>query len=110
MGNFSWQDRAAAKRAETLNRIYPEWRLSAKDLEHARQQRDITGAFIEQFLNEGDVSITSMKSAPILTALRERKLSAVQVATAFCKRAAVAHQIVRSSQQLSNFTCTHLLI
>ncbi|KAL6916189.1 hypothetical protein FSST1_007684 [Fusarium sambucinum] len=93
MGKRSWESRAATKRAETLDKIHPEWRLSPKDLERARQQRDITGPFIQQFLNEDEVSITSMTSAPILEALGDRKLSAVQVATAFCKRAAMAHQI-----------------
>ncbi|EKJ74561.1 hypothetical protein FPSE_05311 [Fusarium pseudograminearum CS3096] len=93
MGKSTWESRAAAKRAEVLDKIRPEWRLSPKDLERARQQRDITGPFIQQFLDERDVSVTSMTSAPILKALGEGKLSAVQVASAFCKRAAVAHQI-----------------
>jgi amidase len=96
MGKGSWESRAAAKRAETLDKIHPEWRLSPKDLERARQQRDITGPFIQQFLDENDIFITSMASVPILQALEEKKLSAVEVTTAFCKRAAVAHQIVSS--------------
>ncbi|KAM0306261.1 hypothetical protein HYE67_002275 [Fusarium culmorum] len=93
MRKNTWESRSAAKRAETLDKIRPEWRLSPEDLERARQQRNITGPFIQQFLEEGDVSVTSMTSAPILKALGEGKLSAVQVASAFCKRAAVAHQI-----------------
>ncbi|KAL4732182.1 hypothetical protein ACLX1H_001190 [Fusarium chlamydosporum] len=93
MSEEPWQDRAAAKRAETLNKIPSEWILSAEDLEQARQERDITGSFIERFLNEEEISITSMKSAPILKALAEQRLTSVQVATAFCKRAAVAHQL-----------------
>jgi len=94
MSQDSWKDRAATKRAETLNKIHPEWRLTADDLERANQQRDITGPFIEQFLDKDEVSITSLASVPLLKALAERKWSAVQVATAFCRRAAVAHQIV----------------
>ncbi|CAG1972961.1 unnamed protein product [Fusarium graminearum] len=93
MRKNTWESRSAAKRAETLDKIRPEWRLSPEDLERARQQRNITGPFIQQFLDEGDVSVTSMTSAPILKALGEGKLSAVQVTSAFCKRAAVAHQI-----------------
>ncbi|KAM0376448.1 hypothetical protein ACHAPY_007781 [Fusarium culmorum] len=93
MRKNTWESRSAAKRAETLDKIRPEWRLSPEDLERTRQQRNITGPFIQQFLEEGDVSVTSMTSAPILKALGEGKLSAVQVASAFCKRAAVAHQI-----------------
>ncbi|CAG7555245.1 unnamed protein product [Fusarium equiseti] len=93
MSQGSWKDRAAAKRAETLNKIRPEWRLSDDDLERANQQRDITGPFIEQFLDQDEISMTSMTSVPLLKTLAERKWSAVQVATAFCRRAAVAHQI-----------------
>lgn len=94
MSQDSWKDRAAAKRAETLNKIRPEWRLSADDIERANRQRDITGSFIEQFLDKDEVSVTSLTSVPLLETLAEQKLSAVQVATAFCRRAAVAHQIV----------------
>ena len=50
--------------------------------------------FIEQFLDKEAISITSMTSVPLLKTLAEQKWSAFQVATAFCRRAAVAHQIV----------------
>ncbi|KAJ4252896.1 hypothetical protein NW762_010802 [Fusarium torreyae] len=90
---MSWEAQAAAKRAATLNKIRPEWRLSSEDLERARQQRDITGSFIEKFLDKETVSITSMKSLQITSAVADRTWSATQVATAFCKRAAIAHQI-----------------
>jgi amidase len=95
-----WEAMAAAKRADTLSKIRPEWRLSSQDLEQAARQRDLTGAFIQQYLNRDDVTITSMDSVPIVDAIRSRKLTAVDVATAFCKTAAVAHQIVSSGSKL----------
>jgi hypothetical protein len=94
MHKISWKARAVAKRAATLDKIHPDWRLSSRDIERARQQRDLTGSFIEQFLDEKMVSITSMKSPEIVKAVAERSISAAQVVQAFCKRAAVAHQIV----------------
>ncbi|KAH6950054.1 amidase signature domain-containing protein [Fusarium avenaceum] len=93
MHKISWEARAAAKRAATLDKIHPDWRLASRDIERARQQRDLTGFFIEQFLDEKMVSITSMKSQEIVKAVAERSVSASQVAQAFCKRAAIAHQI-----------------
>ncbi|KAF4337158.1 general amidase [Fusarium beomiforme] len=77
----------------TLDKIPSKWRLSSKDLERAPQQRDITGSFIEQFLDEETISITSLKTVRVLKALSERQLTATRVVTAFCQRASVAHQI-----------------
>lgn len=90
----SWQAKAAAKRAETLAKIPSQWRLSPADLEKAAAHRDLTGAFIRQFLDKDDVSVVSMDSVPLVNAISAGKLSALSVTTAFCKTAAVAHQIV----------------
>lgn len=89
-----WQDKAAAKRASILASIPEEWRLSQSDLARAQEQRDLTGPFIRQFLNDEEVAITALDSVPLVGAIKSRKFSAVQVARAFCKTAAVAHQIV----------------
>jgi len=97
MGSTSetWQSKAAAKRAAILASIPEEWRLSPVQLKKADGVRNITGAFIQQFLNEDEVSIITLDSVPIVEAIKSGKLSAVQVARAFCKAAAIAHQIVR---------------
>ncbi|KAK3376423.1 amidase signature domain-containing protein [Lasiosphaeria ovina] len=89
----SWEAQAAKKRADTLAKIRPEWRLSDRDLERAREQRDLTGPFIQSFLLPDEVSIVSMESVDIVDSIRHGKLTAVQVTTAFCKTAAIAHQI-----------------
>jgi amidase len=90
----TWEQKAAAKRAETLTKIPQEWRLDPADVARAGHQRDLTGAFIQQFLNAEDVAIISKDSAEIVNHVEEGQLTAVQVATAFCKTAAIAHQIV----------------
>lgn len=90
----SWQDKAAAKKAAILASIPAEWRLSAAQLMLAEGQRNITGSFIQQFLDDADIAIISLDSVPIVEAIKSRKLSAVQVTRAFCKTAAIAHQIV----------------
>lgn len=102
MDENSWEARAAVKRAATLDKIPSEWRLSSEDLEQAHSQRDITGSFIEQFLDEETVSITSLKTVQILIAVSEQELTTTEVVRAFCRRAAVAHQIVSTSKVLRN--------
>lgn len=100
MDQNSWEARAAVKRAATLDKIPSEWRLSSEDLEHAHSQRDITGSFIERFLDEETASITSLKTVEILKAVSEQELTTMKVVRAFCQRAAVAHQIVSTSEVL----------
>ncbi|KAI2465553.1 amidase [Annulohypoxylon bovei var. microspora] len=89
----SWKAKAAAKRASTLAKIYPQWRLSPGDIARASTQRDLTGPFIQQFLGPQDISIISMDSLPIINAVKQGNLTSFEVATAFCKAAAIAHQI-----------------
>ncbi|KAB5554879.1 amidase signature domain-containing protein [Coniochaeta sp. 2T2.1] len=91
--NETWQSKAAAKRAAILDSIPKEWRLSPAQLKLTEGWRDITGPFIQQFLNDDEVAIVSLDSMPIVQAIRTGKLSAVQVTRAFCKTAAIAHQI-----------------
>jgi amidase len=100
MDKSSWETRAAVKRAATLDKIPSEWRLSSEDLERAQSQRDITGPFIGEFLEKETVSITSLKTVEILNAVSEQELTATKVVRAFCQRAAVAHQIVSTSETL----------
>lgn len=91
--NMAWQKTAKAKRASILAKIPPKWRLSAEDLERASKLRELSG-FLQSFLDPKEIAIVSMDSVPIVNALRDAKLSAVQTVTAFCKVAALAHQTV----------------
>lgn len=90
----SWEDRVAEKRADVLSKIRPAWRLSAEDLERAKTQRDLTGPFIHSFLHPDEVHIVTRESVDLVNAIKTRQLSASQVTAAFCKTAAIAHQIV----------------
>ncbi|KAL9112148.1 MAG: hypothetical protein Q9227_003525 [Pyrenula ochraceoflavens] len=105
---MSWEAQAAAKRASTLAKIPPEWRLDPDDIERAGKRRDLTGPFIQQFLDPEDISIISQDSVPIVNAVREGKLTALEVTTAFCKTAAIAHQIaIESARSLDGFYATY---
>ena len=90
----SWRDKAAAKRASTYHKIPEHWRLDPSEIERASQQRNLTGSFIEKYLSTEEILITRKDTITILEALRTRTYSSLQVVEAFCKRAAIAHQIV----------------
>lgn len=92
----TWSSKAAAKRASTLAKIYPEWRLAPEDIRRASTQRNLTGSFIQQFIAADDAAILSMDSVSVVDAIKQGRLTSLQVTTAFCKAAAVAHQIVSS--------------
>jgi amidase len=94
LGEASWEAKAAAKRASTLAKIPPEWLLDKKEIEKGLKQRNLTGPFIEQYLSPEEVAIIHQGSTTLVEKIRERELSAVQVTRAFCKTAAIAHQIV----------------
>lgn len=94
MHRNSWETRAAEKRASTLGKIPPEWRLDPADLERAKKQRDLTGPFIQKYLEPDEIAIISSGSVEIADAVGQGVLTAVAVAAATCKAAAIAHQIV----------------
>jgi amidase len=91
----SWKEKAAKKKASILEQNPDRWRLSKADLKRARRQQDLIGPFIRSFLTPETIRIISLDTADIVAALQNGELTAVQVVTAFCHCAAVAHQIVR---------------
>ncbi|KAF1832858.1 general amidase [Decorospora gaudefroyi] len=93
MAHKSWQDRAAAKVAATAAKIPEHWRISSQDHEKARRQKDLTGPFIESFLFEKEVAIIRLDTVGLVAKLGTRALRCVDVAEAYCKTAAIAHQI-----------------
>lgn len=98
-----WEVEAAAKRADTLNKIPSKWRLSPTDVSKAEKQRDLTGSFVHQFLDVVEISIISKDTIQLIEEMKEGKLTAIQVTSAFCKAAAISHQIV--SQIFSAVCC-----
>lgn len=96
----SWEEKAAAKRAELLACIPQEWRLTQDDLKYAQEQRDLT-TVIPKFLTEQEKAIVNLDSVPIVEAIQSKKLTALEVAKAFCKTAAIVHQVVRPMLHVS---------
>ena len=90
----TWQARAKAKAAEIYSKIPKEWRLDIADLEKASKERNLTGPFIESFLSDRELDIIRFSSLQLVEKLKFRGLTAVEVVRAYCKAAAIAHQIV----------------
>ncbi|KAJ5833376.1 hypothetical protein N7474_001687 [Penicillium riverlandense] len=92
----TWQEKAAAKRAEADAKIPSEWRLPADFLQQVKINDQCVLDVPSKcgLLSAAELAITEIQDA---TALRDKlaaqELSAVEVATAFCKRAAIAQQL-----------------
>ncbi|KAK2867973.1 hypothetical protein FQN49_003291 [Arthroderma sp. PD_2] len=88
-----WEEKAASKRAVTLAKIPEEWRLTEEQIKDAKSQRQLAGAYFQGFLTDEEKEITSEQSTGIVDKVKNKEYSAVQVTQAYCKAAAVAHQI-----------------
>ena len=93
----SWQDKVSKKKAAQLECIPEAWRLHVSDLKSLSPDANVL-ALPEKcgLLSSEELEITSKYDLVALSEkLKTGSLSAVAVATAFCKRAAIAHQAVR---------------
>src|SRR4051794_34378543 len=85
---------ASRKQSERLSRIPSEWRLSSPPADTVSNVLDVPRKC--GLLTQRELEITEAYDATALAAkLREKVFSCVEVATAFCKRAAIAQQVVR---------------
>lgn len=89
----TWRAQGEAKRQSILDAIPEKWRLP-EPIPSAAEQQDVTGAYIRQFLSEAEVEITESDAADIVAQTTSGRWTAVEVAEAFCHRAALAHQLV----------------
>lgn len=87
-----WQSRAAAKREAILASIPEKWHL--KSIPSVEEQKDVTGAYIQQFLSSEEIEITETDSFGIAEKIAAGAWTAVAVIEAFCHRASLAHQIL----------------
>jgi len=88
----NWRDVAEQKREATNSKIPREWVLSPSTLAEAGRHRDIT-LFIGGLLSAEERDITALESNEIVEKIAAKRYTAEQVTTAFCKRAAIAHQL-----------------
>jgi amidase len=106
-GKATWKVKAEAKTQATLEKIAKDWRLPKSELQKAAAQRDITGPFIQQYLEPSELEIIQQEATTLVSKLQKGLVTAKQVTLAFCKTASIAHQIVRDYTP-SCFASIHL--
>ena len=88
----TWQDLAKAK-LESINESIPlEWRLPF--IPRKEEQRDVTGAYIQQYLSKEEIEITETDARTIVDYTSAGRWTTETVTRAFCHRASLAHQLV----------------
>ncbi|GAB7366608.1 hypothetical protein MBLNU230_g8593t1 [Neophaeotheca triangularis] len=93
-----WKETAQVK-ANAVNESIPkEWRL--EKIPSPEEQRDVTGPYIQQFLDKKEIDITETDAVGIVKQTCSGKWTAVEVAKAFCHRAAIAHQLVNCLHEI----------
>lgn len=93
-----WKARAEAKVADTLSKIPVEWRLEQDVIDAAKNRRQLTGDFIFDLLDRETIQIISHDSKELVDFIGRKEYTSLEVAQAYCKTAAVAHQIVRKNR------------
>jgi amidase len=91
-----WKKIAAEKRDSVLAMIPEEWRIPAPP--SAEKQRDVTGKFIQQYLDPKEIEITETEATGIVEKTSSGQWTAVEVTKAFCHRSAIAHQLVSQTE------------
>jgi len=91
---MDWQALAKNKR-ESVNSLLPDKWLLQSALPSAKEQRDVTGSYIQQLLSPSEIEITETDAVGIVEKTTTGVWRARDVAEAFCHRAALAHQLVR---------------
>ena|ERR1700760_1025999 len=96
----TWQSIARRKQQEQLSRIPKEYLLSSKNSEST----NVLGVPRScGLLTSKELDITENFDATALAKeIRDGNLTSVEVVEAFCKRAAIAHQLVQSCAMLVN--------
>ncbi|KAI6792217.1 amidase [Hortaea werneckii] len=90
----TWQDIAARKQRERADRIPSQWKLPSSHIP-AENRTDLLSVPREcGLLSDQERHITeNYDASALVVALSSGKFKAVDVTTAFCKRAAIAHQL-----------------
>jgi amidase len=96
-----WKDLVAQKRADVAKALPSEWRLPSSILDTINASSDISVLDVPAqcgLMTQKELDITEKHDAVDLIAkMASKELSCFEVTTAFCKRAAIAQQVVRTA-------------
>lgn len=91
---MSWEEIGKKARGRLEESIPPEWRIPSDKLPPP-EQLDITNFPISSGLfSESEITITTSSATTIVRHVAAGEWKAESVTRAFCRRAAVAHQLV----------------
>jgi len=93
MASSNWESIAAAKRQALLASIPSEWRIPASEIPPETQLDVISIPRSSTLLSPQEVVITAASASQILEKVKTGQWTAATVTKAFCKRAAMAHQL-----------------
>ena len=96
---MAWEKIAADKKARIAARIPQEWRIKSLPTEDSVMNFPKTSGI----MSPEEIAITESSATELVAQMAAGKITSVAVTTAFCKRAALAHQLVRFAA-LHNFT------
>lgn len=87
---MAWEKTAADKKARIAAAIPQEWRIKSLPTE------DSVMGFprLSGILSQDEIAITESSATDLVAQMATGNLTSVAVTTAFCKRAALAHQLV----------------
>ncbi|KAF2183818.1 amidase [Zopfia rhizophila CBS 207.26] len=99
-----WQTLAASKREAVAKKIPLQWRLPSSILEHVSPTADISVLDVPRqcgLLSENELALTENYDATALVELMSSgKVKSYDVTLAFCKRAAIAQQLVNCCTEI----------
>lgn len=102
----NWQDLVAAKRHECEQRIPRDWLLSPDHLALAQATPHVLEIDLPRrsgVLSEVELDLTENYTASqLLVKLASGEVSSLDVTAAFCKRAAIAQQVVSTTYSREN--------
>ncbi|KAK3395141.1 amidase signature domain-containing protein [Podospora didyma] len=96
----SWQKIAAEKRQADTAKIPTDWVIAPRVVAEAKARRSLVGGFIEGLLDPETRRITDMDAPELIRMMSYGSMTAVEVVTAFCKRAAVIHQLTQNMLEI----------
>lgn len=99
-GRQNWEVVADKYCKQLLARIPKVYRLTELQVEDARNQERLTGAYIDQFLEKSELKVLGLDSSNLVYEIACGAISAAQAAQAYCHSASVAHQIVSERQSM----------
>ncbi|KAF4594398.1 Acetamidase [Ophiocordyceps camponoti-floridani] len=90
----SWQQTATAKRNALTASIPPEWHIPSSLLPPTSQDAILDWSETSGWLTTSEAVVTRLSASDLVSRLASGSLRSEEVTIAFCKRAAVAHQLV----------------